>query len=156
MLQAARAWGVSPRRFLGWEPERTTVWQYSDAGRIGRTVETMEPEWSEEDRELALALAEYEALLCPGCGGDLEETTKKENEEGYEPLPALICWKCVEGQRLEKQKQKMREQRGDALLLNVRKKTGGVDLLAQVGHPTPQEPEQNLSERQPHEADLQP
>jgi len=72
MLQTAiNTLGISPRRLLGWEPARTTIYEYTDAGRIARTVETVEPEWSEEDRELALALAEYEALLCPGCGDDL-------------------------------------------------------------------------------------
>jgi hypothetical protein len=111
---------------MGWEPKRTVVFGRNAAGQIVTAKITTEAEWDDESRELAFAVEDYEARLCSGCGDDLEETTKIENEEGYEPLPALICWRCVERGRLEKQKVKMREQRGAALLLNVQKK-GGAD-----------------------------
>jgi hypothetical protein len=121
-LKLARAWGVSPRRFLGWEPVQTVVFRRNDAGQVVAAEITVESEWDDESRELAFALEDYEARLCPGCGDDLEETTKTENHEAYEPLPVIVCFRCVERQRLEKQKKTMREKYGDALLLNVQKK----------------------------------
>lgn len=40
---------------------------------------TREPEWTEQDRAEALALAEYRAGLCPcGCGHRLADTTAPE------------------------------------------------------------------------------
>ncbi len=52
-------------------------------------------EWTDEDRDLALALADYEADLCPGCRHPLSETTKPENEDRYKAGRALLCHRCV-------------------------------------------------------------
>jgi hypothetical protein len=38
-----------------------------------------------------LALAEYRVGLCPGCRGDLAETT---THAKWNPLPPLQCHKC--------------------------------------------------------------
>jgi hypothetical protein len=38
-----------------------------------------------------LALAEVRAMSCPGCGGDLAETT---SHETWDPLPPLQCFRC--------------------------------------------------------------
>lgn len=39
-----------------------------------------------------LALAEYRQMHCPGCGGDLLETT---THEAWDALPPLRCHKCT-------------------------------------------------------------
>lgn len=94
-LRTARAWGVSPGRFLGREPARRLV--RDDLGRVVR-VET-EPEWTGEDRDLALALTVYEADACPGCGQPLSETTKPENEVRYVAGQAIRCHHCAASAR---------------------------------------------------------
>jgi predicted nucleic acid-binding Zn-ribbon protein len=38
-----------------------------------------------------LALAEYRAARCSGCGGDLMETTRHDK---WNPVPPLQCHKC--------------------------------------------------------------
>jgi hypothetical protein len=95
MLHAARSWGVSPRRFLGWEPARTTVYEHNAAGRVVRSSVIQEPEWSDEDREMAMALASYEADLCGGCGHHLGETTRPENEGMYRARLPIRCHRCT-------------------------------------------------------------
>jgi hypothetical protein len=57
----------------GWEPKRTTTFEYDDAGRVVRSVETTEAEWDPESYALLAALADYEAALCPRCGEPLVE-----------------------------------------------------------------------------------
>lgn len=42
-----------------------------------------------------LALAEYEADLCTGCGGHLSETTAPEAEGQYAIEPAVRCHRCT-------------------------------------------------------------
>lgn len=93
-VEAARSWGVSPRRMLGWEPVTTTVHEYDDAGRLVRSTTTVEPEWGPEDHELALSLLAYEAQLCPGCHAPVGETTAPEREFGY-TTEAVMCHRCV-------------------------------------------------------------
>lgn len=74
-MEAARAAGVSWRRWHGWEPSRLTTYTYDEAGRCVASVTTMEPEWDDVSRAHLLALLEYEAGLCAGCGRPLSETT---------------------------------------------------------------------------------
>src|SRR3954468_9041312 len=94
VLLAARAWGVSPRRFLGWEPSRHYAHTYRD-GRLVGTVETLETEWDDESRDLAMALAMWESDLCPQCRQPMSETTARENEGRYVPHPAIRCHYCT-------------------------------------------------------------
>ena len=75
VVKAARAWGVSPSRFLGSRPET--------------------PEWTEQDRKLALALEEYEAGLCPGCQNPLDETSNPDHQDAYRPEPPIRCHYCT-------------------------------------------------------------
>lgn len=42
-----------------------------------------------------LALAEYEADLCTGCGGHLSETTDPANDGIYVIEPAVRCHRCT-------------------------------------------------------------
>jgi hypothetical protein len=94
VLKTARAWGVSPRRFLGWEPTRTLTHVYTD-GRIGRTIENVETEWDEDNRDLAVAYAMWEADLCPGCQRPMAETMSAENEGRYVASAPLRCHSCT-------------------------------------------------------------
>ena len=68
VLVTARAWGVRPSEFLA---------------------------WGSDDRELALALHDYEAEQCPGCGGQLGVTTDPEAEERFVPGPSIRCHRCT-------------------------------------------------------------
>jgi len=91
VVKAARAWGISPSRFMG--ARHVVTYEYDIGGRITRAIET--PEWTEEDRELAFALEEYEAGLCPGCNQPLDETTKPEHADAYQPNPPERCHYCT-------------------------------------------------------------
>lgn len=88
-VRAARACGISLRRFEGWEP--TTYYQHDD-GRL--VTSTPEPEWDDVEQGWMLALAAYEAERCPHCGGDLRETTDPANADAYRHQPALECYRC--------------------------------------------------------------
>lgn len=91
-LEAARAWGVSPSRFLGREPA-TAVVPALDGSGGWRFVR--EPEWLEDDQALALALGIYEAGLCPGCRHPLSETAQPEREGLYRARPPVRCHRCT-------------------------------------------------------------
>ena len=93
-LQAARAWGVSPSRFLGREP---AVRHIVANGLVVRSEP--EPEWTDDDRDAALALQAWEADLCPGCRQPLAETTLPEREDLYVPGPAIRCHRCTASER---------------------------------------------------------
>lgn len=54
--------------------------------------------WLEEDRRDAVALALEEAEQCPGCGGNIDETTDPANEYGYE-INVVRCHRCHKQQR---------------------------------------------------------
>ncbi len=83
-------WG----RFNGIEP--AVVHEHYDAhGTLtGRTVVLREAEWSQSDRDHAVALLEYEAGLCGGCGHPLVETTDPLMEGRYKPDGAVECFMC--------------------------------------------------------------
>jgi hypothetical protein len=57
------------------------------------SVTTVEPEWSEQDRGWIQALLSIEHSKCPGCGGDLEETTRQDPDEGYD-VEHQPCKRC--------------------------------------------------------------
>jgi superfamily II helicase len=61
----------------------------------GRVVRSETELWTVEDREMALALAAYEADLCSGCRQPLAETTNPDNEDRYKTGRALLCHRCV-------------------------------------------------------------
>lgn len=96
-LQTARSWGVSPSAFGGAPRTSQTHYVYDDTGRLIRSWTVADPEWSDDDRALAFALADWEADQCPGCGGNLAETTKREHEYAYVPDSAreALCHRCV-------------------------------------------------------------
>ena len=60
--------GVAPRRLNGWEPAETTEHVY-EGGVLVRSVTTREPEFDDEQRDLLLASAAFEASI--GTNGHL-------------------------------------------------------------------------------------
>jgi len=90
-LEAARAHGTSLSRFLG--APVTTRYVYDELGRIAFAEAA--PEWTHDDRALALGLAAYEAGLCPGCRHPLAETTAPEAEERFVPGAPTRCHRCT-------------------------------------------------------------
>jgi hypothetical protein len=65
--------GVAPRRLNGWEPTSTTKYFYEE-GLLVRSVTTRESEFDEEQRDLLLAGAEFEASI--GSNGFLRADTE--------------------------------------------------------------------------------
>jgi hypothetical protein len=94
-LITARAWGVSPSRFLGRELVQTTSYFYGLDGRLVTSRTTTEAEWTEDDRRMAMELQDWEATLCPGCQSPLSETTSPENETGYVAGLPVRCHRCT-------------------------------------------------------------
>jgi hypothetical protein len=102
-LQAARAWGCSPSKFLGREITTRILYDRDLFGTVVAISHTQEAEWTDEDRRLALELQEYEAGLCPGCSTPMSETTDPANEYRYEAKLPLRCHRCTTSERAMKQ-----------------------------------------------------
>jgi hypothetical protein len=102
LVEASRAWGISPKRLLGWEPKQVTVHEYGLDGRLARSTTTVDVEWDDEQRELVFAFLAWEAGLCPGGKHSLDETTKPENEARYEHGPAVRCHYCTAADQASK------------------------------------------------------
>lgn len=99
VLIAARGWtGPSPSRFLG-RPIRTE-YVLDEHGRVIGSV--TDPDWTDDDRDLALALLTYEAGLCNGCGHPLKETTAPEAEETYQG-DLVRCHRCTAAEQVAEQ-----------------------------------------------------
>lgn len=94
-LRVARSWGVPPSRLRGWEPAEVTTYVRDGAGRLTSARTVREPAWSPADLEAALALAVYEAGLCPGCQHPLAETAAPENEMRYREADTVRCHRCT-------------------------------------------------------------
>src|SRR4030095_13235889 len=132
LAEAARAWGVPLSIFLG--RKQATEYEYF-AGKLVRSV--TEPLWLEEDRQAAIDLLAYEQSLCPGCGGDIAETTAADAEDGYEAVDPLLCHRCVAKEQYAKKWQD--HPHPDALLISVQRKNstrggGGGPEQAREGH----------------------
>lgn len=94
-VEAAARWGISLKRLNGWEPAEVTDHEYDEAGRLVRSTTRREVEWDADERAWALALIEYEASKCPGCGGQWSETTSPDAEYGWHVPPPIRCHKCT-------------------------------------------------------------
>lgn len=115
--------GISPRRFEGWEPQRsTTVTMLDDEGRPSGWSTHVESEWDAEDRAIVLALLDYEADLCGGCGQPLSESLHVEGRPDpvYENF-TVTCMGCKAKERGEKVQEKQDD---------VVEKSGGVVFRA--------------------------
>lgn len=86
---------MSPKRFAGWEPAEVTEFHYDRKGRLVRAVTRREVEWDDDERAWALALLEYEADKCPGCGGQLSQTTDPTTEGRWHVPPPTRCHRCT-------------------------------------------------------------
>lgn len=60
----------------------------------GRIVREGEPQWTQDDTDMALALLELEAEKCPGCGHSKVDTFDPENEFGF-VAEAVRCHACA-------------------------------------------------------------
>lgn len=74
-----------------------------DGNPTGTTV-VSRPGWSEDDRTWALALTLRDASHCPGCGGDLAETT--DYDYRWVPEKPVVCFRCVGSQAAVKATEK--------------------------------------------------
>lgn len=92
-MEAAARWGVSWRRFNGWEPTETTVYEYDQQSRLVRSVTTSEPEWDEDGRAYATSLVIYEHSLC-ACGWPQAMTTGPESDGRFHPGEPVVCYRC--------------------------------------------------------------
>ena len=136
VVKAARAWGVSPSRFMG--ARRIVTYEYdSPSGRLLAAVET--PEWTEEDRELAFALEEHEAGLCPGGDHVLAETSKPEYQDAFLPDKdsEVRCHECT-GQALVAEILDKRE-RSAGLMMRLKVDPDVVERNKQPVPPLPPE-----------------
>ena len=91
LVEVARSWGVSPSVFSG--RPLITSYVYDDLGRMVSSA--TESSWTEDDRDLAAGLVEWEANLCGGCRRPLTETTDPQNEERYDAKVAARCHCCT-------------------------------------------------------------
>jgi hypothetical protein len=104
LLRAARQWRVAPTVFLG-QRKTVTTYEYDAAGRIVRATTI---DWTQADTDLAWALDQYEAGLCPGGEHVLAETSKPEHQDAYRlngpPIRCHYCTaKALAGEVAEKQ-----------------------------------------------------
>lgn len=89
-VELAREWRVSPSLLMG--ARRIVTYEYdTPSGRLLAAIES--PEWTEEDRELAFALKEYEAQCCPE-GHYLPESSSPENQDAYRAEKPINCHHC--------------------------------------------------------------
>lgn len=75
-----------------------------------------ESEWDDESRNWALALDDFEADQCPGCGGQLSQTRKRP-EGDPQPLfeiSTIVCARCEDTASVQKSHQDADEQRRKA------------------------------------------
>ena len=137
VVKAARAWGISPSRFLG--AKRVVTHEYDAAGRLVRSTEV--PEWTAEDRELAFALMEYEAGLCPGCQHPLDETSRPEHQDAYRPEQPIRCHYCTTQALISETAEKQHEHTA-GLLFPIILNADVVELNKQPVPPLPPELQQ--------------
>src|SRR3954471_6198450 len=83
-VEAARAANQPRSVLLGRSVRTVTEHEHDDNGRLIRSVATTEPLWTDEDRDLLLALLAEEAEECTGCGQPLAQTTDPANRGTYE------------------------------------------------------------------------
>lgn len=79
-------------------PERVTEYERNEAGQVIRSTEYVESAWDETERGLMLALAEYEAGLCPHCGNPTSVCQDPDSDRNnphakwiYWALPPAVC-----------------------------------------------------------------
>lgn len=71
---------------------------------MGRPVRDGDPQWTDEDIDLALEWSDYQAELCPGCG--THRADWRENPVAF-VAGITICPGCAELESLQAQASKM-------------------------------------------------
>lgn len=72
----------------------STTYEYDDKNRVIASYAS--PAWTSEDHDLLIALAEYEATLCPGCGHPKDWAWHPDNEaEGWFEKHEFTCQGCA-------------------------------------------------------------
>ena len=98
-LELALALGVSPRRLLGWEPEKRHE-HYDAAGNLtGYTLVTRDAEFEDGDLERLLALRRYQAEVCD-CGIHESQTADKSNVFTFDKRTCPVCKGLAQYQRI--------------------------------------------------------
>jgi hypothetical protein len=67
----------------------------------GYTIVTREVEFDENEQAEVIAYEEMLDNQCPGCGGQVDETTHPDNEGEYEVGPPTRCFRCDALQRAQ-------------------------------------------------------
>lgn len=116
-LRLARTYRIPRSRLLGREPRTVTTYHYDGEGRLVRAVTVRESEWTEDDRDWALADLQVQDGLCGSCGLPLEETTDPDNEFAYVADEPARCHACVPVNRSKRS----REDPSDGWIFRVRK-----------------------------------
>jgi hypothetical protein len=91
ILRAAKAWRVQPSKLLGRRVADLVV----DVDEAGRPVRWHSLPWPVQDVALALALESYDRDTCKGCGHQLTESTRPENEFRYRSELPIRCHACT-------------------------------------------------------------
>jgi hypothetical protein len=91
---AARAYGVSRKRLLGWEPTERHEHFDAEHNLIGYTIVTRDVEFDDDEQAEVIAYEEMLDNQCPGCGGQLDETTDPDMEGEYVGSPPTRCFRC--------------------------------------------------------------
>jgi hypothetical protein len=107
VLVAARAWGVSPSRFMGETVRTVTTHETDAAGTVLRSVTVADSDWTADDATSALDLIEYEGGLCPGCSQPFAETTDSQNEFAYKATLPVRCHRCTTSDIASEEAQKL-------------------------------------------------
>lgn len=76
--------------FRGAPKVSETEHEYTKRGRLVRTVTTAEPEWTEADRGLVLALLAEQRETCPMCGHPMS-VCRDQNTAGQWQVKEQIC-----------------------------------------------------------------
>lgn len=70
----------------------STEYEYDDSGRMVRSFAS--PAWTSDDRDVMLALVEYEASLCPGCGQPKDHAWHPDMEGWFDEVE-FTCHSCA-------------------------------------------------------------
>jgi hypothetical protein len=92
-LKLARSLQVAPSILRGRRVD--TVLFYEDPDHPDRVTRTTKsPAWTPDDRSLMLALAQYEATLCPGCGNPKDLAWHHDTASAWE-VTSAVCHPCT-------------------------------------------------------------
>lgn len=83
--------------FRGAPKVSETEHEYNKRGRLVRTVTTAEPEWSDLDRGLVLALLAEQRDICSSCGHPMSMCRDPNTAASWQVLEE-VCWPSLASQ----------------------------------------------------------